>query len=183
MAGNNRLYIGLVAASCMLSILGGGVFVLTSGSLLFTKVVGSRIPQSVHAIKTDRWRALGRQTYVLRFDITEEDLLTIARTGHFTKLGYIDVESYDGGICYGMTFSRGNVLILYGTSRRQPPWFDLDEWEDVVAYVVERELEESRYTVRLLLYSERRGAAYFIEDEVKGHWSGGRSSVTNRVSE
>jgi hypothetical protein len=170
------LYVGFAVTLSMLGVLAALVFACVPDSLLFRRVVTLWIPQSVADLKTDLYRTFGEHYYVFRFSISQKDLLTIAHSGGFTQLGY--VGSFAGGISYGVNRERTHTFVLYGGRRQAPDWFDLCEWKDPAAYIVEEEEANSWYRARLLIYSQEHHAAYFVENEMRGHWGGGPSRVT-----
>ena len=159
-----------------MAILLAVAFTLGTGRVLFRRVVSFRVPQSVEEVRTDVFRTFGEHYYVLRFNISKQDLDAIVNSQHFARLGHIRYSA--GCVNYGIHANVGTTLVLYGRRRKEPSWLDLREWKNPSAYLVEQEAENCRYKARLLVHDEERGAAYFLEYEVKGHWGGGKFGVT-----
>lgn len=134
---------------------------------LFREVVLDPIPASVQHIKANHARWFSKHTYVFRFDVGLEDLALILRSGPFEEISCV---KYDRGmLCYGETEDVTSSVWLYEVPRgeREPSWFNLEPWGRFRAYILEREVSDF-YCVRLLLYHEGRGQAFFLEHEIRG---------------
>jgi hypothetical protein len=132
-----------------------------------------------------------RHKYILRFDIRESDIQLILNSDKFREIGYVEYD--DGIIRYGevdgfkeattITYDDdGNVISTYhrasdvGSSFKlffgwydwfPPRWFEFDKWNTFKAYVVK--INRVGYClVRLLVYNQDIGQAYFIEYETRG---------------
>jgi hypothetical protein len=149
---------------------------------LFRAVVMRPVPDSVRNIRIDSQRGIREHTHVIRFDVNSDDFQRIADSRTYQPIGFVRFNA--GMLSYGVArWGARSSLVLYKTDQKEPDWFDLDRWEDFAAYIVEREVVNSRYKVRLLLYNRQLASAYFIEDEARGRWGGGPISVTDPRSE
>lgn len=142
----------------------------SSPPALFRRVVVDPIPRSVRNIRAHRHRrpdpGWEMHTYVLRFEVSNEDLSRIVTSGGFTQLA--DVEYSLGGIVYQMTDRCYSSFRLHV----REDWFDLEQWRDFEGYIVEQERPNSWYKARLLLHNEQARTAYFMEHERRGEWTG-----------
>jgi len=124
------------------------------------------VPASVTNIKADQPRKHLAYTFTLRFDIDRADVGLLVKTLSMKRVwnvkyekGYLEWawDTWQG-------FSMGGVSILiYDTGRRQrePKWFEPQLWNQPEAYVHEEKTRDGTKS-KVLLYSERRGEAYFI---------------------
>ncbi len=119
---------------------------------------------------------MGERYSILRFGISSKDFLSIVGSRAFVKLGHIGY--YNGCVNYGMSWDIGRTLVLYASRRTEPAWFDLKDWKNPAAYIMEQEAVGSWYKARLLIHNEERNAAYFVEYEVRGHWDRHPVAVT-----
>ena len=159
-------------------------------SELFIEHLLYPIPESVKNIKADRPSEIGGYTYTLRYNINRADLELLIDSGAFIKVwnvkyenGYFHWHWYLPKL-YGIPghqismHGSGMDIIVYHPERwrREPRWFRLDQWENPEAYVFYKkgdllniqafesdELETSDLTtIKVLLYNENEGEAYFI---------------------
>ena len=137
---------------------------------MFERVVLSPIPESVKDIRVScpldiRGRGMSDHTYILRFEISREDLSKIIASGNLVEW---KVEYYD--FCLDYTADGiGAGVKLYKTNREVPDWFDLGQWNGFTAYYAGIERPSDMYvTAQLLLYNEPLGRAYFVDHEVIG---------------
>ena len=156
---------------CVIVCLVGVAFAAVNwqASRSFREVVLDQIPRSVRRIKSDRVNHLNRHTYVLRFDIGSDDFTTLVRSGPYDEISYVE---YDRGVLsYGENKLATSSIWLYEVplGERGPAWLDLGRWTRFQAWIAEKE-QPDLYNVRLLLYHEGRGEAYFIEYEMRGKW-------------
>jgi len=151
-----------------------GLSLKSSRTSLFEKLVISPIPESVHGIKIDQrysfWRRLTSSgelsTYLLRFDISRGDLDRVIAFRSLTE--WPSVEYTFGGVYYRLPNGKKKDIHLYW-SRQRPRWFDLHEWKSFTAYYAGDEGgAKSWRRVRLLLYNERLGRAYFVKHDITG---------------
>jgi hypothetical protein len=137
-------------------------------SRLFRKAVLNPIPASVKNIRASRYVPIlsNEHKYVLRFNISKEDLSLILRSRRFKKIS--SVEYNDGLLSYENVQNVRSSFFLYDTYRGKsaPWWFRLGEWKNFKAYV-EGRIESGFESVHILLYNEGQGEAYFIDYEVR----------------
>lgn len=138
-------------------------------SEMFREVLLDPIPPSVRHIRADRERWVGKHSYVLRFAISPDDFALLVRSGPFDEISYVEYDR--GALHYGEKKYATSSVWLYEVPRgdREPSWFDLERWTRVSAYIAEK-VASDLYNVRLLLYHEGRGEAYFLEHERRGTW-------------
>jgi len=55
----------------------------------------------------------------------------------------------------------GVSIIVYRSGRREPKWFEPQQWNQPEAYVHEEKTRDGTKR-KILLYNERQGEAYFI---------------------
>jgi hypothetical protein len=148
------------------------LIVLPPPWMVFRKVVLSPIPASVRQIRADHKWWLNQYSYILRFAISPEDVALLVRSGPFEELAFV---RYDRGYFdYGNTRLSSTSINVYAVynGEREPEWLDLSKWTQCRVYVAEVEGPDM-YNVRLLLYDEGRGEAYFVRHEIRGHWGDG----------
>jgi len=150
----------------------------------FETVVVQPVPESVKNIRTDRFRnsrGPNGHVCVFRFDISREDLSQILASDAFIRLEYAKYAS--GKLHFGVDRNMRMGVGLYESRwHSEPAWFDLAQWADSEAFVAEEEVPSTWYKARFLLYSEERGAAYFLEYEMAGRWGSEVLSVTDKRS-
>jgi len=138
---------------------------------LFQRIVMSPIPESVRDIRAscpiDRRRdGMSDHTYILRFDISKEDLSKVIVSSNFVEW---KVRYYDFCLDYTAPDGVGSGVKLYATSREVPDWFDLRGWKNFAAYYSGVEAHVDMFIkARLLLYNEQFGRAYFVDHEAVG---------------
>jgi hypothetical protein len=156
----------------------------------FRRLVLHPIPASVRNIKTDRcqlstradrlYRGRDEHAYVLRFDVSEEDLSRII-AGHGLEIeSWQHMECYKGEISwppwriklYRAPDPNDDKDYLYpGCPRRS--WFDLDSWFDLANWegeprlrvAVDYRLANGYEELTLLCYNEHLAGAFFIKWE------------------
>jgi len=138
-------------------------------SQLFREVVLDPVPKSVSHIKAERVRWLNKHTYVFRFRISRDDLARLVHTGPYDAIAYVDFDR--GVLSYGEKEYATSSIWLYEVPRgdRLPAWFDLARWTRCQTWIAEKE-QPDLYNVRLVLFHEGTGEAYFIEHEMRGTW-------------
>jgi len=136
---------------------------------MFRETVLDPVPASVRQIRGDLNRSAGEYTCVLRFKVSPDDLALLVHSGPFDEIAFVEYDR--GSLTYGnMEFATTSVqLYRVYEGQSEPGWFDLRRWTRFRAYIVEEE-QSDLYNVRLLLYHEGRGEAYFVEHEVRGTW-------------
>ena len=151
---------------------------------LFQRIVIHPIPDSVQAIEADvchqsslkdRLTGWRQHEYLLRFDISKEDISSVLTSGSFSELGFVGYNS--GVLVLGVTNRDVGHFVLYETEEEEPAWFDLEQWKDTKAWIAEDELKGSWYKAHVVLYSEHLGRAYFLEYETTGEWTGGTHRI------
>ncbi len=174
--------VALTVLFCSGVLLVALVFVATRSSSpaeLFRNIVIRPIPRSVQNIEADvcyqssRWDRLtgwDQHEYLLRFDISEEDLSKVLASDSFRELGFVRYNS--DVLILGVTYRDGGHFDLYETKEKEPAWLDLGQWKDTKAWIAEEERNGSWYKARLVLYNEHLGKAYFYEHEATGEWEG-----------
>jgi hypothetical protein len=146
---------------------------------VFRNLILDPMPGSVKRIKASQSRGINQHTYIVRFDIAEDDLLSLVRCGPFKEIQYV---TYDRGLLiYGEDKQITSSVWLYEVPRgeRQPAWFQLERWGSFRSYILEQERSDL-YNARFLLYHESRGEAYFIEYEMRGKWGGSFGEESRR---
>jgi hypothetical protein len=154
----------------------------------FRRFVMHPIPRSVRNIKADHWQLFTRSErmyqgvdghdYVLRFDISRDDLSRIIEARGLKIEPWERVECREGMIRGGGTF----IKLYRGPNdpteeedplypvRPRPSWYDLDSWEDSpgnCAAVKDEHRHGCTDTV-FLLYNDQLGSAFFVRDETSG---------------
>jgi len=151
---------------------------------LFQRIVIHPIPDSVQAIEADvchqsslkdRLTGWRHHEYLLRFDISKEDISNVLTSGSFRELGFVGYNS--GVLVLGVTNRDAGHFVLYETEEEEPAWFDLEQWKDTKAWIAEEERKGSWYKAHVVLYSEHLGRAYFLEYETTGEWTGGTQRI------
>jgi hypothetical protein len=181
----------LLVLPVVLLILAAASVLLTkrkpSAEALFKQVVIDPIPESVKDIKASipldkRERGHTEHTYILRFAISREDLSKIITSGNFVEQKIIykatDQDLHLLNLSLDYIVPNSNVVwpgvTLYATNRDVPDWFDLPQWNGFKAYYTGTEQPVDMYVkAHVLLYNERLGRAYFIDQEVIGEGSRG----------
>jgi len=178
-----RHHIKLVGSLCVVVLLGLALFAATRRFFtheMFRRIVTRPIPKSVQHIKTDSHGQKYEQIRIVQFDISKEDLLKTVASASFKRLAYAKYSR--GRVRYGPSDVFITSLSLYRSEGQKPKWLDLEHWTDFVAYIVEQEEPNTRYSVRIMLYSEPLGRACVIEREMRGPWGGGPFRVTDPVT-
>jgi hypothetical protein len=141
---------------------------------LFRRLVIRPIPKSVQNMRLDRVQmatfgarlhGYRSRAYVLRFDISREDLSQIVATRGFEPW---DNPTYtDGVLKYKTTKGSFASMYLYWPKLRPAPnWFDLEAWTGFETYFIgQDQLILGRADVSLLLYDEQLGSAYLVKWE------------------
>lgn len=166
----------LILVLVISSILAAIYYVRRPG-YLFKEVVLKPIPKSVKNIRATSKRSVvlnTGHTYVLGFDIGKEDLSLILGSEPFTEIEDVSYNDDSGTFAFG-TASRGMTITLYerNEGERAPEWFELNTWDNFRVYLVE-DAGLGWYRMRLLLYREDLGRAYFIEHKMNGTRQDGR---------
>jgi hypothetical protein len=143
--------------------------------LSFKREVVRPIPRSVHDIRVNRCEIStlrGRlngerqRAVVLRFAINMEHLSQIVAEHALKRVDYVKCANgrLEYGFRDGLRARRFSEIDLYRQDRRPASsWYDLEQWTDIEAYVLERDFGTDYWMdVRLLLYSEQFRSAYFI---------------------
>jgi hypothetical protein len=135
---------------------------------LFRQAVLNPIPPSIKNIRGIAFCSLGCEKYILRFDISEPDVQLIVASDQFREIGFVGYR--DNMLDVGKVHDPGVLLNLFeGWRETYPPrWFKFADWKAFKAYVVERE-DIDFFKVRLLVYSQDLGEAYFVHYEARGH--------------
>ena len=172
-----RHTVSLVLLSLLVLLAAGGLLGLglrSSRTSLFEQLVISPIPESVRNIEVDQRYSLWRRvqssgelsTYLLKFDISRGDVEKIIAFASLTE--WPSVEYTFGGVYYRLPNGEKTDIHLYW-SRERPQWFDLPEWKSFKAYYAGDEGgTKSWCRVRLLLYNEQLGRAYFVKHDITG---------------
>ena len=150
----------------------------------FRRYVLSPIPKSVTNIKADQPGKFLVHIYTFRFNISREDLSPLINSGPFIRIW--NVRYKNGCIDWGWDRSGplgmakvGHNLPLYRPAweaPREPAWFKPGKWKNPEAYgfyeagnltniqALEHDWRNAivRETIKLLLYSEKEGEAYFV---------------------
>ena len=150
----------------------------------FGRHVLSPIPKSVTNIKADQPGKFLLHIYTFRFNISREDLSPLINSGPFIRIW--NVRYKNGCIDWGWDRSAplgmskiGHSMPLYGAgsdSSREPAWFKPGRWKNPEAYGFYQAgnltniqaLEHGRWksnvrvTIKILLYNEKEGEAYYI---------------------
>jgi hypothetical protein len=148
---------------------------------VFAGYVLHPIPESVTNIKADQPRYVLGYRYTFRFNINRNDLGLLIDSQPFAKVWNVEYANgnlswYFGRDCpLGIDiYTHGRWLPCYDYTRA-PSWFRPDLWENPEAYAVWKEgnlvnIETSGrdsggpVEIRVLLYNEDEGEAYFIVD-------------------
>ncbi len=150
---------------------GGGVLlgVLRAGRAvrpaeLFRRHILDPIRHSVARIRADQTKDAFGYGYAFRFAISRTDLGLILGSRPFQKvvrLRYRDkILSWDWKTAERETGS-GMGMPVYGLRQHVPAWFTPEQWPDPEAYAI-FDRGEGATDVRVLLYNEEVGEAYFI---------------------
>jgi hypothetical protein len=150
----------------------------TPPSEVFRRYVLAPIPESVTNIRADQPKNIGGYRYTFRFNINRDDLALLINSRPFIKVWNVKYE--DGSLNWAWDrdgpFGTGKYnsgIICYKKSARKPGWFKLGLWDNPEAYAfwkegdlvnVERFGKKSSGPtyIRVLLYNEKEGEAYFI---------------------
>jgi len=154
----------------------------TPPSAAFRQYVLSPIPESVTNIRADQPQKFRGYRYTFRFNINRDDLALLINSRPFMRVWNVKYEKYghlswywergDGN--YGIP-KYGSSIICYGSSSsiREPGWFRPGLWDNPEAYAfckegdlvnIERFGKDSSgpTNIRVLLYNEKEGEAYYI---------------------
>ena len=157
---------------------------------LFRQYVLSPIPKSVTNIKADQPRNFRGYICTFRFNISRDDLTLLIDSRPFVEVWHVKYK--DGNFEWGLgnagfidlkIAKYAHSMPLYGNnwdSPREPKWFKPGRWKNPEAYafykvgdlvniqVFEHDVERDggisggRVTIKVLLYNEKEGEAYFI---------------------
>ena len=150
----------------------------------FGRHVVSPIPKSVTNIKADQPGKFLVHIYTFRFNISREDLSPLIDSGPFIRIWNVRYKKgrirwgWDRSLPLGMS-KIGHSQSLYRPAwkaPRAPGWFKPGKWKNPEAYgfyeagnltniqALEHDWRNSnvRETIKLLLYSEKEGEAYFV---------------------
>jgi hypothetical protein len=159
----------------------------------FRRYVVHPIPRSVRNIRVDHtWKTplssrlqsyLRRSVFVLRFDISKEDLQRILGSREFrvckscscteggtvkyviTRISYTTFRGHDEI----NTSNEPMYIYLWPVGRPVPSWFDLDKWTEPNGYMAGQDYMSPGWVdVSLLVYNEQLGSAYMIKYEASG---------------
>jgi hypothetical protein len=153
---------------------------MPSPSELFTQHLLDPIPESVANIKADRPSAMWGYTYTLRFNINRADLNVLIDSQPFQKVWSAKYDHDHGWLFWGwdrpgplgmpkrLRMSKlSTYLPVYRPGRRRKPaWFRPELWDDPEAYALQRK-EADTEIIKVLLYNDTEGEAYFIVDTAK----------------
>ena len=131
---------------------------------VFRKALLDPIPASVQRIRGVASNHGRGRMYVLHFDISEPDLRLILASGHFKEMGY--AECRGNRLVYGETRETARPWEFSGAApkMRPPRWCASADDNAFKAYVVEEiDVESAKLLVRLLLYNQSIGEAYYVE--------------------
>jgi hypothetical protein len=136
---------------------------------LFQKAVLKPIPASVRQIKGIAFSSSGYHKRVLRFVISDPDVRLILGSDQFKEIGFVKYSGKSRILSFGETVHKTTAFILFdGLRNKFPPrWFELNDVKAFRAYLVEEE-DAYHYKVRLFLYEQRMGRAYFVGYETRG---------------
>lgn len=156
----------LITGTIVLAVVTG-----TNGRWLFRRFVTISIPKSVQEIRTDkvqvssfldRFDGYRERAFVLRFKISREDVSRIVMKQGFKPWGHVSCKG--GRVKYETTDQLDEIIHLYDEGQAAPHWYDMEDWQDIEAYILGvDEWGVVTVDVSLLLYSERRGIACFIK--------------------
>lgn len=146
------------------------------GPRIFRRFVLRPIPASVQEIRADhceishfieRLYGSRERAYVLRFSISQEDVLRIVATRGFKR--WEPIQYSDGVLTFKDTDGYEMGIELYTDGRSEPDWFDLARWEEWQTYYMgEDGIDLSWLDASLLLYNEQMASAYFVKYRVTG---------------
>ena len=131
---------------------------------VFRKAILNPIPASVQRIRGAASNHGPGHMYVLRFDISEADLRSILAAGQFKEVGY--AECHGNMLVYGETRETAKPWEFSGAlpKMRPPHWCASADPNAFKAYVIEEiDVESAKLLVRLLLYNQGIGQAYYVE--------------------
>jgi len=138
-------------------------------SRLFRKAILNPIPASVRRIRGTASNHGPGHTYVLRFNISEADLRSILAADPFKEVGH--AECRDNVLVYGETWETARLWEFSGAlpKMRPPRWCASTDRNAFRAYVIEEiDVECAKLLVRLLLYNQGIGEAYYVEHDGGG---------------
>jgi hypothetical protein len=144
------------------------------------------IPKSVTNIKADQPKKIFGYKYTFRFNISREDLVLLLDSRPFIEVW--NVKYKNGALEWGwdrvgpeeLNIAKyGHSMPLYGDVwdlPREPVWFKPGLWDNPEAYVFYKVgdlvniqvfehdgwISGGRVTMKVLLYNEKEGEAYFI---------------------
>ena len=143
----------------------------------FRQYVLSPIPESVINIKADPASIFFGYTYTFRFSISRDDLALLINSRPFVRVWDVKYENgclswywdRDGPLGMGRY---GSTMICY-QSTRKPGWFRPGLWDNPEAYAFWKEGDlvniegfdedsSGPVEIRVLLYNENEGQAYFV---------------------
>ena len=145
-----------------------------SNTRIFSKCVLSPIPKSVKDIKLDQQQYFSGYIYVLRFNISKDDVVLIINSRPFIelegvtyRLGSLYYERIkDPEIDTQKKLYNNNSVIntpLYWSSE-PPEWFKPNDWNNPKIYRYRTKLGKANtYSTKVLIFNEQLGEAYFIE--------------------
>ncbi len=131
---------------------------------VFRKALLDPIPASVRRIGGTASNHGPGHMYVLRFDISEADLQLILASDQFEEVGY--AACHGNRLVYGETQETARPWEFSGAlpEMRPPHWCASADPNALKAYVIEDiDVESTGLLVRLLLYNQRIGQAYYVE--------------------
>jgi hypothetical protein len=153
-------------------------------SQAFRQYVLDPIPKSVTNIKADQPGKIFGYKYTFRFNISRDDLTMLINSQSFIRVWNMKYENgrlhwgWDRETYMGKAKIR-HSMPLYGDVwelPREPAWFKPGLWDNPEAYgfvkvgnlvniqAIESEWHNlgGRVTIKVLLYNEKEGEAYFI---------------------
>lgn len=140
-------------------------------SEIFRQHILDPIPESVTNIKADRPKVIGGYRYTLRFNINRTDVAKLIDSGSLVRVW--NVEYRDGDLFWAWDTWRGLstngvTIIVYDSRRwrREPKWFRPELWDNPEAYAFDKKVGD-RMNIKVLLYNEKEGEAYFIVSSLK----------------
>jgi len=143
---------------------------------MFTGYVLNPIPESVTNIMADQPKNFGGYRYTFRFNITRDDLALLTDSKPFVRIW--NVKYWNGYLSWRWDNPDGKygISIPCYDHTREPSWFKPGLWDNPEAYAFYKvgrliniqALEHDgrsmggRVTIKVLLYNEKEGEAYFI---------------------
>ncbi len=150
-------------------------------SEVFRQHIMDPIPESVTNIKADRPSVIGAYKYVLRFNISRNDLDSIINSRPFQRVwnvkydnGYLD-WGWDRSGPLGIPKYGGSMIVYDRKGPREPGWFRPKLGDNAEVYAFEKVGDRvntqifdyepkvyDRHDTQVLIYNEKEGEAYFI---------------------